>query len=257
MTIEIHGLSVMIEGGLASARYIQRFSRGSFADTGEKLLKLRKTDGMWRIISEEWKPLDRPVHLPDSRPVVLTALPGDTDAPAHREEPETLKDETAALTPPVEPGSETPSDTPQPSSPVSTPVSNAGELPSPPSGTEPAAGVFDLPPPPLSVKESGIRYRVGNGGGDQVCVRLDRFFVPKVFALEGDRPRIVIDIPDVQQWDGLPAFFVQGERVRRIRSYLHLDEHRLRIVLDLQPAESYAIDQVFNHEEKTFCLIVQ
>ena len=104
---------------------------------------------------------------------------------------------------------------------------------------------------------SGLPVSVPAQGTDRVCIRLDRFFIPRVFSLDEDPPRVVVDIPDVRQWQGMSRKPVDGPLVKRIRSYLHRNEKKLRVVLDLQAAESYAVSQTYYRKENLFCIGVR
>lgn len=101
-----------------------------------------------------------------------------------------------------------------------------------------------------------IVYRQFAGDREQVCIRLSRFFIPQVFTLNGEQPRIVIDIREVSRWDAPRQIDAGGARILRIRSYLHSKEGKLRVVLDLKGAEGCLIDQTYFNEENRFCLDV-
>ena len=92
---------------------------------------------------------------------------------------------------------------------------------------------------------------------EQVCIGLNRYAIPKVLTLEGDRPRIVLDIMDVLHWDGEDKIPVNGRLIRQIRTYLHRDTDKLRIVLDLNPAKDYIINQTFNNPDRIYCIEIR
>lgn len=92
---------------------------------------------------------------------------------------------------------------------------------------------------------------------EKVFIKLNRFLVPKIMTLEGDKPRIVVDIMDVSFWGGQAEIPVNGKLIRRIRTYLHHDVGKLRIVLDLNPADDYMIDQTFDKAENIYCIAVK
>jgi len=58
VTVEISDLSVFIEGSQASARFVQHYRSGSYADQGEKTLTLVRDQDRWQIVSETWETLD-------------------------------------------------------------------------------------------------------------------------------------------------------------------------------------------------------
>ena len=84
---------------------------------------------------------------------------------------------------------------------------------------------------------------------ENVFIASNTFFVPKILTLEGDQPRIVIDIKPVSTWSGPYRTPVKGNLIRQIRTHLHPDTQKLRIVLDLNPSENYFINQ-FYYENK-------
>ncbi len=116
----------------------------------------------------------------------------------------------------------------------------------PVSGISPPAGIS-----PNDFKHDLVEEK------DRVCIRMNRFFIPEVFSLVESKPRIVVDIPDVHRWEGTDRREVNGPLVKRIRTYLHRDEDRLRVVLDLLPADAYAIDQTYYRGENVFCIVVK
>jgi len=92
---------------------------------------------------------------------------------------------------------------------------------------------------------------------DNVFIASNTFFVPEILTLEGDDPRIVIDIKPVSSWSGRPATLVEGNLVRQIRTYLHLDTKKLRIVLDLNPSENYYINQIYYEKKNIYCIEIR
>lgn len=92
---------------------------------------------------------------------------------------------------------------------------------------------------------------------DNVFLVSNRFFVPKILTLEGDDPRIVIDIQPVSSWSGPSKTLVEGNLIRQIRTHLHPDNKKLRIVLDLNPSENYFISQIYYEKKHIYCIEVR
>jgi len=92
---------------------------------------------------------------------------------------------------------------------------------------------------------------------DNVFIASNTFFVPEVLTLEGDDPRIVIDIKPVSSWSGRSTTLVEGNLVRQIRTHLHPDTKKLRIVLDLNPSENYFINQIYYEKKNIYCIEVR
>lgn len=113
---------------------------------------------------------------------------------------------------------------------------------------------LQLPKTPLSRK---LEYRMDDGGGERVYIRMDRFFIPIVFNLEGKKPRVVIDIFDISQWDEPSRLPANGPLIRQIRTYLHRKQKKLRIVLDLNPSENYYISQRYFKGKNIYCIEIK
>ena len=97
---------------------------------------------------------------------------------------------------------------------------------------------------------------ITDAGVEKVYVRLKDFFIPKIFNINGQKPRIVIDIKNVSHWPGRPSVPVHGRLIRQVRSHLHSREKRLRIVLDLEPSRNYQVSQTYYKAENVYCVEV-
>lgn len=91
-------------------------------------------------------------------------------------------------------------------------------------------------------------------GSERACFAFTADFSPDLFALEGDRPRVVVDVSAVSGWDGKAKFPVAGKLAQRIRCYYHRDTRKLRIVVDLDPAFDFVVDPVFDQKRHILCL---
>ena len=92
---------------------------------------------------------------------------------------------------------------------------------------------------------------------EKVCLNLNPFIIPVIFTLENEKPRIVVDIKNVYDWKGPHTIPVNGRLIKQIRAHLHRKIHKLRIVLDLNPAEDYIIDQSNDAAEYTYCVEIK
>lgn len=110
---------------------------------------------------------------------------------------------------------------------------------------------------PLEIKD--IKFRSETGVGDKVFIISNRSFVPVTYALEGDRPRFVVDIRDAAtvSMGEKKMIPVHGEFIERLRTNYHRDSATLRIVLDLYPKKNYKVDQVFFEQEHIYAIEVQ
>ncbi len=92
---------------------------------------------------------------------------------------------------------------------------------------------------------------------EKVFIASNNFFVPEILTLEGDKPRIIIDIKRVSSWRGNYRTPVNGNLIKQIRTFLHNDTKKLRIVLDLNPSENYYINQIYYKKENIYCIEVR
>jgi len=56
--LEISNLLIFIEGKEAKVSFLQDYTDAYLADVGEKNMKLIKLNDSWKIIAEEWKPIN-------------------------------------------------------------------------------------------------------------------------------------------------------------------------------------------------------
>ncbi|MEW5773868.1 MAG: hypothetical protein AB1916_10140 [Thermodesulfobacteriota bacterium] len=73
------------------------------------------------------------------------------------------------------------------------------------------------------------------GGEERVLVLLPAqdYRAPDIEVLAGDSPRVVVDFSGIPAWGGPAVLEVDSPLLRRVRAWLHSDERRLRVVLDL------------------------
>jgi hypothetical protein len=107
--------------------------------------------------------------------------------------------------------------------------------------------------PPLMLKN--IAFQFEPAGHEKVFIDFNRDVIPKIFSIEGNDPRIVIDIKNVLSVrQGLTRIKVQGKLIRQIRTALDRPSHRLRIVVDLAPTRSYEVEPAYYKAEKMYVL---
>ena len=92
---------------------------------------------------------------------------------------------------------------------------------------------------------------------EEVLIALNNFSIPEVQSLEGDKPRIVIDINNVASWKGHYKIPINGNFIKQIRTYLHRDTGKLRIVLDLKYSDDYIIDQTYYRKTNIYSITVR
>ena len=86
---------------------------------------------------------------------------------------------------------------------------------------------------------------------------MSRFGDPRIFSIPGNKPRIVIDVKQVQQWLGKTRIQVNGVQIKEIRIHLHKKEEKLRIVLDLNPVMDFMVEPRYYEVERLYCIHVR
>jgi hypothetical protein len=105
---------------------------------------------------------------------------------------------------------------------------------------------------------SEITFKLKSPGKEMVRIQGSRSFAPSAFAIEGDKPRFVIDIKDTGPVKReLSRIAADGQFIEGIRTFYHRQNRTLRIVLDLQPSKSYRISQFFYQGENIYAVEVE
>ena len=92
---------------------------------------------------------------------------------------------------------------------------------------------------------------------EKLFIASNKYFVPKMSTVGGGHPKIVIDIKPVLSWSGPYKTLTNGKLIRQIRTALHPGSRTLRIVLDLNPAENYHINQIYYEKKNIYCLEIR
>ena len=88
-----------------------------------------------------------------------------------------------------------------------------------------------------------ITYKIDDET-EKVIIELNRATTPIVFDINGNNPRIVIDIMNVLPCKGRYRTPVNGKLIKQIRAYYHMDSEKLRVVLDLYPGHDYILSNI-------------
>lgn len=91
---------------------------------------------------------------------------------------------------------------------------------------------------------------------ERVFIDFSGFAIPLIFTLEGEKPRIVIDIENVSSWSGQSKISVGGQFIQQIRIHLHRNSEKLRIVMDMWSSKNYMIGQIYDMTGNGYCLEV-
>ena len=93
-----------------------------------------------------------------------------------------------------------------------------------------------------------------NGNSESVVFHLNGPWLPKVFALKGDNPRVVFDFVDTRLARTVPSSIdTKGTMIRKIRTGRH--SNKTRVVMDLAAGGKCNFDQQF--DETTNILTIQ
>ena len=117
----------------------------------------------------------------------------------------------------------------------------------------PPAGDAAKTTAPAPEHDGGKVRLLAFGTEEMVLVRLPGgvFIWPETELTGGDKPRIILDFKGVEGWDEAYVPDGGGRIVKRIRTYLHKDEKRLRVVLDLaRSPKDYAV--TLSYEERVY-----
>ena len=61
ITLTLGEPQITMEDTQASVSFTQNYHADDYHDYGMKLLNLTKEEGMWKIVAEQWEPLEQPV----------------------------------------------------------------------------------------------------------------------------------------------------------------------------------------------------
>jgi hypothetical protein len=127
------------------------------------------------------------------------------------------------------------------------------------------AAVFFLvfPASLLCAKETGallesISVTHEGKGRDTITFKLNGPHLPKMFALKGDKPRVIFDFYDTRHAASIKRVMpAGGSLVSTIRTGLHKDgQMKTRVVLDLVSAGNFGFTQDFQEKNNTLVITV-
>ncbi len=90
-----------------------------------------------------------------------------------------------------------------------------------------------------------VNFKKDDGRVEAVIFHLNGPWLPKVFALKGENPRVVFDFLDTRMARGVPASIdAHGKMIRKIRMGRH--SNKTRVVIDLAAGSEFNFDQQFD-----------
>ena len=205
ISLKISDIWVFMDGNHAQARFIQHYQSPARTDIGEKTLYLIKSAGKWKIVSEEWEPLENISSSPADRIVPASPSHSGREAEEAADEPLEFEYQHASIE---------------------------------------------------KTRVRSIQFQLG-GERENVFIDLNNFSIPVFFTLEGDKPRIVLDIKRVSFWKGQSKIPVNGKYIQQIRTHLHKNSEKLRVVLDLKPKKDYMVQQIYDMNANVYTIEVR
>ncbi|MEN8190281.1 MAG: AMIN domain-containing protein [Thermodesulfobacteriota bacterium] len=146
------------------------------------------------------------------------------------------------------------------------PVEIEGEKASEPVVKKPVASPAAEPVEPAVKQEDGpasdpilkqISFDASSNKGEMVLFKLNDFHPPLVFGVEEGLPRVVCDFMNARlEPEVIKLINAKGEFVDKVRTAVHKNPDKIRVVLDLVPNKNYDLQQVFFKEDNLFVIIV-
>ncbi len=92
-----------------------------------------------------------------------------------------------------------------------------------------------------------IGVTAGNDKPERVAFKLNSSHTPKIFRLNGDRPRLVFDFYGIKYPSRIDRISdIGGDIIAGVRVGRHYDPPKTRVVVDIQKDSPYQYDQTFN-----------
>jgi len=93
-----------------------------------------------------------------------------------------------------------------------------------------------------------VTFHGKNGKTESVMFHLNGSWLPRAFALKGEKPRVVFDFMETRLARSVPSSIdAQGEMIRKIRIGRHAN--KIRVVIDLAVGEAFNFAQQFDENE--------
>ena len=108
----------------------------------------------------------------------------------------------------------------------------------------------------LTVKK--IAFAADESTGEWITLSCNQSCVPELFSIEGENPRLVMDMKGVSLLQPkVRNINTGGKLVKGIRSYLDAKTKILRVVLDLEPSKNYIVCPVQDPFNYTYMLRIE
>jgi len=106
---------------------------------------------------------------------------------------------------------------------------------------------------PVTVKEISFHIEEAKEG---ILLTLNRFYIPEISRIEGDNPRVILDLHPVirSPQKDYAKIAVNGQYIKQLRSYHDRRKKNLRIVLDMNSSLNYFAQPSFIKSKNLFLL---
>jgi hypothetical protein len=106
---------------------------------------------------------------------------------------------------------------------------------------------------PLTIKELSFHIEEAK---EDLMLTMNRFYIPEISRIEGDNPRVVLDLHPVVIFlqKDYSKIAVNGQYIKQMRSYHDRKAKKLRIVLDMNGSLNYFAQPSFIKSKNLFLL---
>ncbi len=112
------------------------------------------------------------------------------------------------------------------------------------------AGLAGAEQPAAEAVIESISYEKDDENREKIVFKLNGAHIPKVFKIQGERPRVVFDFIDTRYSDLINRITdTQGTLIKGVRIGIHDDPPKTRVVVDLRAEEEYQFEQDFLIED--------
>lgn len=112
-------------------------------------------------------------------------------------------------------------------------------------------------PTPVAIMHNSFYPLPGYVRMETVCFQFSREYIPELQSIGGENPRIYFDLQPAETTQHESEEAVNGTLVHKIRYFLHQEDKRQRVVLDLNKDFDYQVERRYSLAENRLCLVIQ
>jgi|GEM_PF-1802541 len=122
----------------------------------------------------------------------------------------------------------------------------------------PLSGLCYGKDPKSNLTVKNIVFTPDKASEEWVTLLCNQSCTPELFALEGENPRVVMNLKEVSSIQTKSRNITTGGKlVKRIRSYLDKQTKVLRVVLDLEPSKNYTVHPSHSPSKNAYMLRIE